>query len=310
MASVASDLKSEREKRNIPLAQIAADTRISLHHLESLEEGRYGELPGGMYNRAFLRAYCESLDLDQKEIMRRYEAEMSPAVEKPSKSRKKIPQTSRLARHYTIMAWSVMLLVSATGLFFSRNWIASVFSPYFSRTPIAAVRNEPVSPPAVTPAAASQPAADTPAPEPAAPSPESVMPTETIAASSETQAGVATVLSATVPAPSVPASAVAASPVPAAPASASPLRVRIEITEECWMSVDSDGRPSIRRVLKAGETQSFEASRKINLIMGNAGGVRLQINGKPAKLLGKTGEVVKVEINETNLADFIDQTAG
>ncbi len=310
MASVASDLKSEREKRNVPLAQIAADTRISLHHLESLEEGRYGDLPGGMYNRAFIRAYCESLDLDQKEMMRRYEAEMSPAVEKPSKSKKKLPQANRWARHSTIIVWSVMLLVSATGLFFSRNWIASVFSPYFSRTPVPAVRSEPVSPPAPTPAAPSQPAADTQAWEPAVPSTGPAVPEETPASPSENQAGAAAVLSATVPAPFVPASAVAASPVPAAAASPSPLRVRIEITEECWMSVDSDGRPSIRRVLKPGETQSIEASRKINLIMGNAGGVRLQINGKPARLLGKTGEVVKVEINETNLADFIDQAAG
>ena len=48
MGSVASDLKVERERRKITLAQIAAESRISRHFLESLEEGRFSELPGGL----------------------------------------------------------------------------------------------------------------------------------------------------------------------------------------------------------------------------------------------------------------------
>jgi hypothetical protein len=38
--------------------------------------------------------------------------------------------------------------------------------------------------------------------------------------------------------------------------------------------------------------------------------VRLKINGKPAKSLGRSGEVVRILINEKNLQDLLDQTAG
>ena len=96
MGSIASDLKLERQKRNISLAQIAADTRISLHFLESLEEGRYSELPGGMYNRAFLRAYCERLNLNQQDILNRYEAEISPPMDRVLKSKVHINQENTI----------------------------------------------------------------------------------------------------------------------------------------------------------------------------------------------------------------------
>jgi len=59
-----------------------------------------------------------------------------------------------------------------------------------------------------------------------------------------------------------------------------------------------------------GEIQSLDANQQFLLIVGNAGGVHLKINGKPAKPLGKSGEVVKIFINEKNLQDLLDQTAG
>ena len=75
MESLSIELRSARERKNISLRQIADDTRISLRHLQNLEEGRYSELPGGMYNRAFLRAYCEYVGLDFNKMRDRYEAE-------------------------------------------------------------------------------------------------------------------------------------------------------------------------------------------------------------------------------------------
>ena len=67
MNSLASELKAARERRNVVLSQIAEETRIGLRHLESLEEGRYSDLPGGIYNRAFIKAYCEFLNLDAQD---------------------------------------------------------------------------------------------------------------------------------------------------------------------------------------------------------------------------------------------------
>jgi cytoskeleton protein RodZ len=297
MESVASDLKSAREKLNISLAQIAADTKISLHYLECLESGRFSELPGGMYNRAFLRAYCERLNLNQQEVLSRYDAELSPALDKIVKSKIHLGQKDTSLKISPVVVWSFMLLISAAGLFFSRKWIAEVFSPYFSRKP-AIINTEITKPPtAVTATTHTNPSAI----QPAMPG----TPTET-ATPASADSGVSgspnTPIAAALQEPQ--------SPDMPNPAPKALLRLEIGISEQCWVSVDRDGSPAVRRLMNPGDVQSVNANEQLLLVLGNAGGVHLKINGKPTKPLGKPGEVIKILINGNNLQDLFDQTAG
>jgi cytoskeleton protein RodZ len=280
MGSLSLELKSEREKRRIPLSQIAADTRISLRHLESLEEGRYADLPGGMYNRAFLKAYCETLNLDCHSVIQKYEAELTPPSEKTPKAKVSLPQQKASMLSSPVIAWSMMLLISATGLFFNRKWIATVFSPYFSGTQISARPDTGMKP---SPAPTEKP----------------VSQVETLSAATNyvppnSEAGVVD----------------AGLTLHDESASLPTLRLELEVTEKCWVSVDSDGGHVVKKLLQPGEAQSFDASEQFFVVLGNAGGVRLRINGQPAKPLGKQGEVVKVLINSKNLQDLINQTSG
>jgi cytoskeleton protein RodZ len=302
MGSVASELKSEREKRKISLAQIAADTRISLRYLQSLEEGRYGDLPGGMYNRAFLRAYCESLNLNQQEIMQRYEAEISPPLDKLLKSKPHLSQKDTSLKLSPVVTWTLMLLISATGIFFSRKWIATVFSPYFSHRQAPSVPHELAKQPVPSPAP--QTAAVNPGPPPAQ------------AAQLENTTNVPAATPE--PSPSEPKAPLVQAPETtqaqeaALPVSPSPSSLRLEIiaTENCWISVERDGSPALRKLLIPGEVQFVRASEQFSIVIGNAGGVRLKINGKAAKPLGKSGEVVNIHINEKNLQEILDHTSG
>ena len=61
------------------------------------------------------------------------------------------------------------------------------------------------------------------------------------------------------------------------------------------------------RILEAGEKHIFDADNRIFLIIGNAGGIHMRINGKPAKSLGKPGEVVRVLINEQSIKDLVEK---
>ena len=88
------------------------------------------------------------------------------------------------------------------------------------------------------------------------------------------------------------------------------LRIEVDATEKCWVSIERDGTSVLQKNMEPGETQSFEAVEKFQLTVGNAGGVHLKINGKSAKPLGKPGSVVKLLIDRKNLQDFLDQTAG
>jgi cytoskeleton protein RodZ len=300
MGSLAADLKTERQKRNTSLAQIAADTRIGLHYLESLEEGRYENLPGGMYNRAFLRAYCESLHLNQPEIMQRYEVEVAAPMDKLPKPRVHIPQTSSSLKPNPVLIWSLALLISAIGIFFSRNWIAAVFSPYFSRRPAASLPHE---------------LAQKPVPAPSAPSasPEGIQPAEPSAAPVDTLPGSSSLIPATAqtePAPPTIIAKAAVSPDSAPPPLQSSLQLEVGVTQQCWISIEQDGTRSFRKLMNPGDVQHLYASERFFIIAGNAGGVQLKINGRPVKSLGKPGEVVKILINEKNLQDYLDQSAG
>jgi cytoskeleton protein RodZ len=284
MNSLASDLKTEREKRNISLERIAEETRISLRHLQSLEEGRYSDLPGGIYNRAFLKAYCETLNLDSHEIIQRYEAELSPHPEKTARFQPHLPSSKPFWGSNPIFAWSLMFLISAAAIFFNRNWFHSVFSPYYSHTPASVSKYAAVPEPIVQSNRTDQHYSATSGQA-------AVEPTSASASKLETAE---TSLQAAFPASD----------------SSQSLRIELEVTEKCWVSVDSDGGRVVRKVLEPGEAQSFNAAEQFFIVIGNAGGVHLRINGQPAKPLGKPGEVVKMRINTKNLPEYINQTTG
>ncbi len=74
MASLGQELKQEREKRGISLEEISRVTRISLRFLQAIENDNFELLPGGFFNRAFLRAYLRYLGLDEGSFISRYES--------------------------------------------------------------------------------------------------------------------------------------------------------------------------------------------------------------------------------------------
>src|SRR5580692_1303952 len=68
-------LKRERELRGVSLDEISAATRIKTTFLEALEDGRWEELPGGAFNRGFIRATSQFLGLDEDGMIAEYALE-------------------------------------------------------------------------------------------------------------------------------------------------------------------------------------------------------------------------------------------
>src|SRR3982751_4578363 len=65
-------LRLERERRGIPLRQIAAATKISVAALEALERNDVSKLPGGIFSRSFVRSYAVEVGLDPDETVQEY----------------------------------------------------------------------------------------------------------------------------------------------------------------------------------------------------------------------------------------------
>jgi hypothetical protein len=79
------------------------------------------------------------------------------------------------------------------------------------------------------------------------------------------------------------------SPEPTAPAVAGIL-ARLSISDRCWVRAVADGQPVFTGTIASGG-RTFHADRSLLLTLGNAGGVRVEVNGR-AIPTGATGEVV------------------
>jgi cytoskeletal protein RodZ len=76
MSEFGAQLKQARESRGISLRQIATSTKISTVALEALERGDLSKLPGGIFSRAFVRAYAIEVGLDPEEISKQFLVEL------------------------------------------------------------------------------------------------------------------------------------------------------------------------------------------------------------------------------------------
>jgi cytoskeleton protein RodZ len=187
--------------------------------------------------------------------------------------------------------------------------------------PSAAERPSPRAIPAAPVAAAAVSAAQRPTPPPPIPAPAPVMPTPVLAAPAPPPARANTVRprlspsllggllillavagaglwslrgvprSATAPATQTPA-ATSAPPATTAPVAEPVTGSSIITTRAVWVRVLADGERVVERELKANTRVPLKAVKTIVIRTGDAGAVRVTINGQEQKPLGRDGEVV------------------
>ena len=63
-------LRSQRERRHIPLQTIAADTKIDPSFLEALERDDLSHWPTGIFRRAYVTAYAAAIGLEPDAVLR------------------------------------------------------------------------------------------------------------------------------------------------------------------------------------------------------------------------------------------------
>jgi cytoskeletal protein RodZ len=75
MASFGEELKRERELRQVSLREVSEATKINLRYLEALETNNFEHLPGGVFNRGFVRAYSQFIGIDPDAMVNAYRLE-------------------------------------------------------------------------------------------------------------------------------------------------------------------------------------------------------------------------------------------
>lgn len=67
----------------------------------------------------------------------------------------------------------------------------------------------------------------------------------------------------------------------------------LQFDQPSWIEISADGEKVFGGTISAGVSRKFEARKTFSITLGNAGGVRVSIDGRPLAPLGRPGEVVR-----------------
>ena len=165
MSNFGADFKRARESSGLPLEKIAAETRISTRFLVAIENEDFHLLPGGVFNRGFIRSYAERVGLNPEQALADYDR-ISTAVEEPVEVLRNVERASMKKSERSLYPIAGGLLAILVIVFYvvTRNGSAgSVAEPAATPAPqpapaAAPVATEPVAAPVPGPAIAPAPA--------------------------------------------------------------------------------------------------------------------------------------------------------
>jgi cytoskeleton protein RodZ len=292
MGAFGDRLRREREMRGITLDEITESTKISRRHLEALEGEHFDQLPGGVFNKGFVRAYARFLGIDEDRAVADYSTASNEQPEPENKfpleihkepNRDLNPRTSNLPLVFAIAALVGVLV----GYGF---WVKS--KPHTS-APVESARQ---SAPANT---TTEPQSNAPAPPPVtASSPELTKDSAQPAATKQAPAQSAASSRPAEPRrEAVPAESVDA----AASGKAGAFFVQVKAKEDSWVSIVADGKSVMQRVLPADKHKNIRAGKTLVLRTGNAGGIEVSFNGRPLGALGNENEPRTLTFNASGL---------
>jgi cytoskeleton protein RodZ len=296
LPSFGEKLKLEREKRKITLEQISSSTKIGTRMLQALEEDKFNQLPGGIFNKGFVRAYSRFVGLDEDQTVADYlqasgdappvsteiAAREDGAHEDAENLRRLEADDDAPARPLPWGLFAALLLLVALALsLWRREHARQALLP----TPTTAATQVPGGSSGVS---GKDRGAGSPSPgAPTTSSPATGSPTRGTAPSVPPTSASASSGKASSVAPKTPQNLSPASPA----ATPGEFTVVVQAREESWISVTADGRTIASELLAVGNERAIRGRKEIIVRVGNAGGVDFRFNGNKLDTGGAFGEV-------------------
>lgn len=137
-------LREAREERGISLTEVAEQTRISPHYIESIERDDYKPLPGGIFNKGFIKSFAKYVGIDEQEALQDYSRAIA-ANENTAELDQKLYKPEVLTDEYstksmipTVIGAIVILGIMTGGILFGLSYLNSTED---SSKPINSVSN-------------------------------------------------------------------------------------------------------------------------------------------------------------------------
>jgi cytoskeleton protein RodZ len=263
----------------VTLDEIAKATKIGTRALTALEEEHFEQLPGGIFNKGFVRAYAKFLGLDEEQMVadfmsaqgdrdaQRPDLMASLAVKAEAQRRSDIAASGgeKSGSTSTWVTLAILVLLTAGAAAGVRYYkMKKEAAAEARRTRVEALVRQPVT---------TQP---------------------TVADTSLTGTSLnSAAMDANTPAQSTagPATGVA----PPGVATKGALELQIHVSKATWVSVQADDKPEVAETLRDSATKTINAQEKVVLITGNS--VDVTCNGKPLGILGTDNQRSQVKIS-------------
>ena len=158
--SLGQQLRRAREARGVTLREISEQTRITMRHLEAIEADDYENLPGGIFNKSFIKSFARSVGFDERRALELYTRQRGESVDDvpttPQRSRVYMGDPARSP--FVTFALSaviviILVLIIYAGLHYYRRTEvaqtpAATPTPASAQTPAAGVAAQTTAPPA------------------------------------------------------------------------------------------------------------------------------------------------------------------
>jgi hypothetical protein len=270
------NLRKERERRKLSLEDVSIATKIGTRFLRAIEEEHFDQLPGGIFNKGFIRAYARQVGVDENRAVTEYLELTAPnlsgvtsdkqfPLELPDKKRRTSQTESRrdsirpaagrkdFGDRSAEVPWfwfAAAALMIAIGLS-SWNFLSSGWFSKRSADTSQAPRTTPDSSPLTFTGSFRSPAS---------------RPATTHSAMS-----------------------------------AGAFTIRIVARDDCWLSASVDGKPLSNQLMIAPAERSLDGQREITIRAGNIGALDLFFNGKKLPRQGDFGEVKALTFHSDGL---------
>jgi cytoskeleton protein RodZ len=307
--------------RGIKLEDMAAATKIGTRSLRAVEEEDFDKLPGGIFNKGFVRAYARYIGIDEDQAVSEYltaAGENSVAESFGAEHLKKLESNwkrpkeqfsrrvgKRAAAALLLLAVVALVVVASVGTL--RHSALERYHQWQARRHAAAEVQAAAKPAPASAEPEPAPPDNGPAPASAGNAASPSAATETPSAPPAASQNAAPVSpsareepSKEQPPPGM-AAAIEKQATEAPPNVAGTFAVKVEARETCWILVTVDGKPPVERTLPAAQHMSFHAKEKLTLRLGNAAAVDLYYNGQLVPSLAEGPNVREVTFGPTGL---------
>lgn len=312
-------LKNRREEMGLTCVQISEQIKVRPRYLEALENEDWNRLPAPTFVKGFIRSYARALGLSEEGLVSLYQ-EIVPHREHPLSTKSIQPTTRRRkAPFYLIVV--LALLVGALSVY---HWMETPGSKHTGQEDWAQNNAthpgdndaDDVTKVADIPSEITKSGPDEATPEPMrletdkglrqgrtvptedstangggdtsievplktaeGPSPE---PTEDPSRTETTAEDTTSVLNST--------------REPSRNADRPALKLKATVKERTWIRVTIDDKKPKEYILDPGSAPEWGADSIFDLLIGNAGGIDLEYNGKKMQNLGKQGQVIRLKL--------------